>query len=84
MVKDEANAGVITGVSNGTLDLVDFDNDGDLDCYLLNNTIKSIGVGLDMVKGLRDISSDQGNKLLRNDDGYFNNCLLYTSDAADE
>ena len=62
----------------------DFDNDGDLDCYLLNNTIKSIGVGLDMVKGLRDISSDQGNKLLRNDDGYFNNVSsnagIYTSD----
>ena len=62
----------------------DFDNDGDLDCYLLNNTIKSIGVGLDMVKGLRDISSDQGNKLLRNDDGYFNdvssNAGIYTSD----
>ena len=31
MKKDELNAGVITGVSNGTLDLVDFDNDGDLD-----------------------------------------------------
>ena len=62
----------------------DFDNDGDLDCYLLNNTIKSIGVGLDMVKGLRDISSDQGNKLLRNDDGYFidvsSNAGIYTSD----
>jgi enediyne biosynthesis protein E4 len=62
----------------------DFDNDGDLDCYLLNNTLKSIGVGLDMVKGLRDISSDQGNKLFRNDDGYFNdvssNAGIYTSD----
>ena len=61
----------------------DFDNDGDLDCYLLNNTIKSIGVGLDMVKGLRDISSDQGNKLLRNDDGYFTDVSssagIYTS-----
>ncbi|MDC6483653.1 FG-GAP-like repeat-containing protein [Cyclobacteriaceae bacterium] len=31
MVKDEANEGLITGVSDGTLDLVDFDNDGDLD-----------------------------------------------------
>ena len=31
MIKDEANVGQITGVSDGTLDLVDFDNDGDLD-----------------------------------------------------
>ena len=29
----------------------DYDNDGDLDCYLLNNTIKSIGIGFDLVKG---------------------------------
>ena len=62
----------------------DYDNDGDLDCYLLNNTIKSIGVGLDMVKGLRDVSSDQGNKLLRNDNGYFTDVSsssgIYTSD----
>ena len=62
----------------------DFDNDGDLDCYLLNNTIKSIGIGLDMVKDLRKIDSDQGNKLLRNDDGYFvdisKEAGIYTSD----
>ena len=62
----------------------DFDNDGDLDCYLLNNTIKSIGIGLDMVKDLRNIDSDQGNKLLRNDDGYFvdisKEAGIYTSD----
>ena len=62
----------------------DFDNDGDLDCYLLNNTIKSIGVGLDMVKGLRYIDSDQGNKLLRNDNGFFTDISkeagIYTSD----
>ena len=62
----------------------DFDNDGDLDCYLLNNTIKSIGVGLDMVKDLRYIDSDQGNKLLRNDNGFFTDISkeagIYTSD----
>ena len=62
----------------------DFDNDGDLDCYLLNNTIKSIGIGLDMVKDLRKIDSDQGNKLLRNDYEYFVNiskeAVIYTSD----
>lgn len=62
----------------------DFDNDGDLDCYLLNNTIKSIGIGLDMVRDLRNIDSDQGNKLLRNDNGFFvdisKEAGIYTSD----
>ena len=62
----------------------DFDNDGDLDCYLLNNTIKSIGIGLDMVKDLRNIDSNQGNKLLRNDNGFFvdisKEAGIYTSD----
>ena len=62
----------------------DFDNDGDLDCYLLNNTIKSIGIGLDMVKNLRKIDSNQGNKLLRNDNGFFvdisKEARIYTSD----
>ena len=62
----------------------DFDNDGDLDCYLLNNTIKSIGIGLDMVKDLRNIDSDKGNKLLRNDNGFFidisKEAGIYTSD----
>ena len=62
----------------------DFDNDGDLDCYLLNNTIKSIGIGLDMVKDLRNIDSNQGNKLLRNDNGFFvdisKQAGIYTSD----
>ncbi len=62
----------------------DFDNDGDLDCYLLNNTIKSIGIGLDMVKDLRKIDSNQGNKLLRNDNDFFvdisKEAGIYTSD----
>ena len=31
----------------------DYDKDGDLDCYLLNNTIRSIGIGIDLVKDLR-------------------------------
>ena len=62
----------------------DFANEGDLDCYLLNNTIKSIGIGLDMVKDLRNIDSNQGNKLLRNDNGFFvdisKEAGIYTSD----
>ena len=49
----------------------DYDKDGDLDCYLLNNTIRSIGIGIDLVKDLRLKGSDKGNKFLRNDDGKF-------------
>ena len=49
----------------------DFDKDGDLDCYLLNNTIRSIGIGIDLVKDLRLNGSDKGNKFLRNDNGKF-------------
>ena len=49
----------------------DYDKDGDLDCYLLNNTIRSIGIGIDLVRDLRLKGSDKGNKFLRNDDGAF-------------
>ena len=49
----------------------DYDNDGDLDCYLLNNTIKSIGIGFDLVKDIRNIDDENGNKLLRNDNNFF-------------
>lgn len=45
----------------------DYDRDGDLDCYLLTNSIKSVG-NFDIVKGQREIPDPQGggNKLLRN------------------
>ena len=39
----------------------DYDKDGDLDCYLLNNTIRSIGIGIDLVRDLRLKGSDKGN-----------------------
>lgn len=62
----------------------DFDKDGDLDCYLLNNTIRSIGIGIDLVKDLRFNGSDKGNKFLRNDNGKFvdvsNEIGIYTSE----
>ncbi len=62
----------------------DFDKDGDLDCYLLNNTIRSIGIGIDLVKDLRLNGSDKGNKFLRNDNGKFidvsNEIGIYTSE----
>lgn len=49
----------------------DYDRDGDLDCYLLNNSIRSVG-GYDLREGEREIpDSLGGNKLLRNDNGRF-------------
>ena len=61
----------------------DFDKDGDLDCYLLNNSIRSVG-GYDLREGLRDIATESGNMLLVNEDGHFFNRSsefgIYTSD----
>jgi enediyne biosynthesis protein E4 len=49
----------------------DFDRDGDLDCYLLNNSLRSVGV-FDLQKDQRKTPDpDGGNKLLRNDEGKF-------------
>jgi len=48
----------------------DYDKDGDLDCYILNNSIRSVG-GFDLSADLREVPSNEGNKLLRNDDGQF-------------
>lgn len=61
----------------------DYDSDGDLDCYLLNNSIRSIGA-YDLRKDQRNIPDPLGgNKLLRNDQGKFvdvsNEAGIYTS-----
>jgi hypothetical protein len=49
----------------------DYDQDGDLDAYLLNNSTRST-TGYDLREGLREIPDPEGgNKLLRNDDGQF-------------
>ncbi len=49
----------------------DYDADGDLDCYLLNNSIRSVG-GYDLIKDQRKIRDpDGGNKLYRNDGSRF-------------
>jgi enediyne biosynthesis protein E4 len=62
----------------------DYDNDGDLDCYLLNNSIRSVG-GYDLRKDQRNIPDPMGgNKLLRNDNGRFTDVSsdagIYTSE----
>ncbi|MEL6135747.1 MAG: VCBS repeat-containing protein, partial [Bacteroidota bacterium] len=48
----------------------DYDRDGDLDCYLLNNSLQSVG-GFDIISGAREQPSNSGNKLLRNHQGSF-------------
>lgn len=49
----------------------DYDGDGDLDCYLLNNSTRST-TGYDFKEGLRKVPDPEGgNKLLRNDNGRF-------------
>ncbi|HWB27278.1 MAG TPA: VCBS repeat-containing protein, partial [Chitinophagaceae bacterium] len=49
----------------------DYDLDGDLDCYLLNNSIRSVG-NYEVMKDERTVmDSLGGNKLYRNDDGHF-------------
>ncbi|MEZ4986074.1 MAG: VCBS repeat-containing protein [Saprospiraceae bacterium] len=53
----------ITGLSIQTA-FFDYDLDGDLDCYLLNNSLRSVG-GFDMREGLRNEYDPEGNKLLK-------------------
>ncbi len=48
----------------------DFDKDGDLDCYLLSNSIRAVG-NYDFIKNQRDTPTDSGNKFLRNDNDNF-------------
>jgi len=49
----------------------DLDNDGDLDCYLLHNSLTSVGK-FDLVKNRRNIpDTGGGNKIYRNDNNHF-------------
>ncbi len=63
----------------------DYDNDGDLDCYLLTNSSRAAGVGYDLIKDQRLLRRDSvgGNKLFRNDRGHFtdvtNQAGIYSS-----
>lgn len=68
----------ITGLSVHAA-FFDYDKDGDLDCYLLTNSIKSVG-NYDLVKNQREIPDAQGggNKFFINDNGVFRD---YTDQA---
>jgi hypothetical protein len=49
----------------------DYDNDGDLDCYLLTNSFRSVG-NYDLIKDQRTLPDTLGgNKLYRNESGHF-------------
>ncbi|MEO6547287.1 MAG: VCBS repeat-containing protein, partial [Ferruginibacter sp.] len=49
----------------------DYDNDGDLDCYLLNNSFRSVG-NYDLIKDQRMVRDTLGgNKLYKNDHNHF-------------
>ncbi len=49
----------------------DYDKDGDLDCYLLNNSLRSVG-GFDLRKDQRNVPDPAGgNRLLRNENGRY-------------
>ena len=61
----------------------DLDNDGDLDCYLLNNSFRSVG-NYDLIKDQRKIPDTLGgNKLYRNSNNHFvdvtNEAGIYSS-----
>jgi hypothetical protein len=49
---------------------LDYDRDGDLDCYILNNSLRSVG-NYDLIEGQRNIPSSEGNKFMINENGKF-------------
>ena len=58
------------GLSNHA-SFFDYDRDGDLDCYLLNNSFQSV-TEFDIKPGQRQVRDTLGgNKLYRNDGGHF-------------
>jgi hypothetical protein len=68
--ESSANYGLdITGLGIHSA-FFDYDRDGDLDCYLLNNSMRSVA-GFNLDEGTREVPTDTGNKLLQNADGKF-------------
>jgi enediyne biosynthesis protein E4 len=59
----------ITGLSIHAV-FFDYDLDGDLDCYILNNSLRSVG-GFDLQQDQRNLPDAEGNKLMQNDNGKF-------------
>ena len=59
----------IIGLSIHTA-FLDYDKDGDIDCYILNNSLRSVG-GFDLKEGQRTVPDPDGNRLMRNDNGKF-------------
>ncbi len=59
----------ITGLSIQSA-FFDYDHDGDLDCYILNNSLRAVG-GFNLIKDSRKIPTESGNKFLENQDGKF-------------
>ncbi len=55
----------------------DYDLDGDLDCYILNNSFKDPGK-IELYKKVREVPDAGGDKLMRNDNGVFHDV---TTDA---
>ncbi len=48
----------------------DYDRDGDLDVYILNNSLRSVG-NFDLIEGQRNIPDPDGNKFFINQNGKF-------------
>jgi hypothetical protein len=63
----------------------DYDQDGDLDCYILNNSFRDPGK-IELYKKVREIPSAGGHKLMRNDGNTFTDVTqeagIYSSDIA--
>lgn len=61
----------------------DYDIDGDLDCYILNNSFKDPGK-IELYKKVREQPDPGGDKLMRNDGGFFKDVTteagIYSSD----